>query len=316
MQKKYLSLLVTCAAAAALLSGCGESHTHQTSDRWDADLTRHWKICTDCGETAEEIAHTPDDSDTCTVCGAQILDWGESKSLFQFNADGEPLKTADYDADGNVITETIYTYECDAAGLRTHSTVTTDGTLTEESTYTVLDGESVLEKTVSYMDDGSSFINEYDVHGNTIRLLSYDSDGNLDAEITSEYALSAEGEWYEAQYTEMGADGSQTVSTFAENGDQLTATHYEADGSLLYAYAWEYTYDADGNWQTVKCYSNGFLTSDLIYTTLTTEDGSVTYPETITEYEADGSRTTTIYDENDNIISQIRYDADGNAISD
>lgn len=316
MYKKYQTILLTGALAAALLTGCGGGHTHETSGVWSADFDNHWMTCTDCGEKMDVGAHTLDDADTCTVCGAQLIDWGDSKSLFLFDENGEPLKTADYDADGNVLTETVYTYEYDGDGGLIRSTTTTDGVLTEEWLYTTASGESVPEQVISYMDDGSKTVSEYDEIGNPIRMCVYEADGSLSFEAESEYALSADGEWYETQYTETQDDGGKIVSTFAENGDQLSATHYEADGSVRYAYVWAYTYDEDGSWERVQCYRDGTLTSELVYATVTTEDGWMAYPETVTEYAEDGSRTVTVYDENETVLSETHYDASGTIISD
>lgn len=67
MKKQVTSILVLCAMIAILLSGCSKSHVHQTADVWDTDLNNHWKTCTDCGENAEEGAHTLDEMDCCTV---------------------------------------------------------------------------------------------------------------------------------------------------------------------------------------------------------------------------------------------------------
>lgn len=318
MQKKFLSLLVTFTAAAALLSGCGESHTHQTSDRWDADLTGHWKTCLDCGQDVDKGEHTPGDDafGACTVCGAEIIDWDDSKSLYQYNESGDPLKLADYDLNGNLITEIVYTYEYDADGTLTHSSTATDGVLTEETTYVTVDGEALINQVTIYMEDGSKSVSEYDVYGNELWTNCYDADGELGLQTESEYALSADGEWYEAVCVTIAEDRTKIVSSYYETGNQESAVFYDSEGNLLHDYRWEYTYDEDGNWQTMKHYCNGILSSETIYATVTDGDFSVTFPETVTEYDADGGKTVTVIDENDNIISQIRYDADGNAISD
>lgn len=315
MQKKYRSILVPCITALMLLSGCTGGHTHQTSNLWETNLNQHWKICTDCGQPTDEAAHTLDDSDTCTVCGTQIVDWGDSKSLYLFNESGDPLKVADYDADGTVITEMICQYEYDADGNLTHAVTTTDGVVTEESTYTTADGESVICQLISYWEDGSKSVSDYDVDGNVIRSVSYDSADKVWLQEDYEYALASDSQWYETKYIAVYEDGSKTVSEFSEDGDQTSAVHYDADGNCMYAHSWERTYDENGNWQTMKYYLNGVLTSDTIYATAATEAGSVTYPQTVTDYEEDGSKTVTIYDENDNIICQTRYDANGNIVS-
>lgn len=102
MQKKHLILAAAC-AAAMLLAGCAESHTHVAADGWTADTQRHWQSCTECGKNMNKGAHTLDDASICTVCGAEIVDWGDSKSVYQFTAQGDPLRMADYDASGRVV---------------------------------------------------------------------------------------------------------------------------------------------------------------------------------------------------------------------
>lgn len=315
MKKQVMSILVLCAMIAVLLSGCSKSHVHQTADVWDTDLNNHWKTCTDCGENAEEGAHTLDEMDCCTVCGTMIVDWGDSKSLSLYNEDGDLLKMADYDQDGNVVTETVCTYEHDSEGRLTRSTTTTDGVLVEECTYTAVDGESVIAQSISYMDDGTKFTNDYDAYGNVICLVSYDAEGNVDSQSASEYVLSAEGAWYAVKCTSTEADGTVSVGIFSENGDQTGWTLYDADGLPLYDYRWVYTYDADGHWQTKKSYCDDILTEETIYATVVSDDFSTTFPETVMQYNEDGSKTVTVYDVDDNIVAQTEYDANGEVIS-
>lgn len=303
MKKQLLSILAVCAMIATALSGCGDSHTHQMSDNWDADLTHHWKNCTDCGEKVEKVAHAFYDDNQCTVCGAQIVDLGDSKSLYLYNDNGDMLKMADYDLDGNVITETTCQYEYDSNSQLIRSATTTDGVLVEECTYTSVGGESVVTQCISYIEDGTKFINDYDEYGNVIRLISYDTEGNVDYQSESEYALSADGVWYETKCTSTEQDGSVSIGTFSDTGDQVGLIRYDATGEMLYSYSWEYTYDEDGNWQTMKYYCNDILTEETIYKTVTTENGSTTYPETVTEYHEDGTQTVTTYDENGEVIS-------------
>lgn len=315
MKKKYQTILASCIAAAALLAGCGESHVHQPSDTWDADLTNHWKTCAECGENVEESAHTLDELNACTVCGAQITDWGDSQSLYLFNENGDPLRLSEYDEEGNLTTEMVCRYEHDETGNLTHSTTTVDGVLVEEYTYITVDGENFASQCISYMEDGSKCINEYDAHGNVIRLISYDAEGNVDLQTESEYVLSAQGVWYEATCITTEKDGSWSVGEFSEHGDQTRLASYNADGSVAYIDSWVYTYTITGEWETMTYYRDDVLVYDAVFATVPTEDGIMTYPEIVTEYEEDGSKTTTIYDENDNIISQISYDDDGNVIS-
>lgn len=309
MKKKHRSLLAAC-AAAALLAGCAGGHTHQMSDTWKADLTDHWKVCSDCGQAAEKGAHTLDDFYTCTVCGAQVIDWGDSQSLWLFAENGDPLQQTDYDPEGNVLSATIYEYEYDEQGNMTHSVCTVDGAVNEECTYTLIDGENVLTQYIAYMDDGSKSVGDYDAYGNVTHSVYYDAQGNVESYEDSEYALDEEGAWYKTSTTAVEADGSKYVAEYSPY-DQTGIAYYDADGSLLNAYVWAYTYDEEGNWQTKQEYYNGFLTVDIVFATVKTEDGSTTYPQTVTEYDEDGTSCVTVYDENDEVISQTHYGADG-----
>lgn len=315
MKKHYRSLLVGCTVMAALLSGCAGGHTHQTSGAWQVDCSDHWHVCSDCGKKLEKGAHTLDGADLCTVCGAQVVDWGESKSVYQFTENGNLLKMADYDADGKVMTQTLYEYEYDADGNLLHASTVTDGVLMDESTYTMVDGENVVREYISYLEDGSKSVSYYDENGNTVQSVFYDAEGNVDLKIDSEYVLSADGEWYESVCITTEADGSRYVSEFSENGDQTSSARYDAGGNLVYRDTWVYTYNEDGNWQSMQYYYNDVLTSETVYATVSDEDGFMTYPETVTEYEESGAKTVTVYDENDQIVSQTRYDADGKVSS-
>lgn len=314
MNRKYFPIFAALVASAAILSGCGKSHTHQLADNWEVDLNNHWMVCTECKETAEKGAHTPDESDTCTVCGAQILDWGDAKSVYLFKEDGNLLKSADYDESGKLITETVCEYTYNSDGEPASSVTKVDGTVTEETVYTTVDGESIISRYTIYMDDGSKSAGDYDEYGNVTHTTYYDADGNITATDDSEYALSADGEWYEAKCTETEADGSKRTGEYAENGDQTALTSYDADNNIVYSIRWEYSYDENGNRQSINCYFNDKLMSESIYATQTTADGSVTYPETTTEYDDDGGKTVTVRDADDNIISQTRYDPNGNVI--
>lgn len=289
--------------AAALLTGCG-GHTHQAAGGWKADLSEHWQICGECGKEMEKGAHTLEEFDLCAVCGTEVVDWGDSKSLYQFNEHDELLRTVDYDESGKVITETIYEYEYDAEGDLLSSSTVTDGVLMDESLYTTVDGERVLSEYTGYLEDGGGTVSHYDGNGNMIRSIFYDAQGNMELQTESEYAQTPDGEWFERVCVTTEADGSRYTAVFSERGDQISSSCHDAQGDLLYRDAWVYTYDADGNWQTTQYYYNDVLTSETVYTTVATEDGSMTYPETVTEYDEDGGMTVTVYDENGQDMSQ------------
>lgn len=315
MRKNHRSLLAACGVIAMLLTGCAGGHTHQASDIWEADPDSHWKTCSDCGQVLEKGAHTPDDSDICTVCNAQVIDWGYSKSVYQFNEYGECTRAAEYDEGGALTAETVCTYEYDADGNLLYCATAVDGVLEDETNYTLIGGESTIREYVYYMDDGTKSVSAYDENGNITLTVFYDADGNEYSRTESEYALSADGMWYETVNRSTEADGSVYVMEFSEMGDQTGSTRYDAEGNFLWRESWAYTYDENGNWETMQYYYNDVLTKETVYATVTTEDGSMTYPETVTEYEESGAKTVTVYDENDQILRQTQYDAAGKVIS-
>lgn len=314
MQKNVRSL-AACAAITMLLTGCAGSHTHQTSGTWEADLKEHWQSCSDCGKKLDKGAHTLDEFERCAICGAEVVDWGDSQSLYQYTERGELLRISDYDASGKTVTETVFTYEYDTDGNLLHSSTLVDGVLVDAYTYTVVNGESIVSEYIDYLEDGSRSVNDYDENGNGVRSVFYNSEGEVDLRTESEYALSSNGEWYEAVCTTTEADGSSFVMEFSEHGDQTGSTRYDAEGNLVYREAWAYTYDEDGNWQTMRSYYNDLLVSETIFATVIAEDSSMTYPETVTEYEEGGAKTVTVYDENGETVRQTRYDASGKAVS-
>lgn len=308
MKKKYGFLLVSGSMIAALLSGCAAGHTHTALDTWGADGSEHWKVCADCGEAFEKGAHTLDDSNICTECGAEIFDWGDSKTVNQYNEYGECTRFADYDENGDLTSETVYTYEYDADGNLLYYATSVDGVLVDETTYALIDGESIISGYTTYMEDGSKNVSSYDGNGNDILTVFYDADGNEDSREESEYALNADGEWYEAVNTSTETDGRVYVMKFSEMGEQTSRIIYDAEGDLVSTDEWEYTYDEDGNWQTRKSYCNGTLNEEIIFATVKSEDGSMTYPQTVTEYDENGGRTVTVYNENDEVVSENHYD--------
>lgn len=322
--KKYCTLLAACAVTATLLSGCAIGHTHLASDAWEMDLNNHWKTCTDCGKKLEKGTHIIDEaSEACTVCGAVVMDFGDYTSLRMYNESDEPLKVTDYDTNGKVLTETIFHYEYDAEGNLIHSSQVTDGVLMNESEYTIVNGRRMLYCYTGYMEDGSKSVSYYDENENVIEGISYNADGNEEMRTYSEYKQDAAGCWYEATTTIPEPDGGSYVTERNEYGDEIATARYDANNNLVFRNVnhdshldvYTYTYDADGNCETMDYYCNDVQMSFTEYATKMTEDGPVTYPRNVTVFEEDGTKTMTIYDESNQAVKEIRYDVYGAEIS-
>lgn len=162
---------------------------------------------------------------------------------------------------------------------------------------------------VSYAADGSMESEDrteyvYDNNGNKLSEKTY-STGALFAEY--EYATSADGETYMAKETYYNADGTRHSSEYDENWNTLHSASYAADGSVEYAY--EYEYSADGSWMGEKSYQGDMLISEQEY--LLDAEGSQTTIRHIF-YNEDGSSTLCEYDEYGNETLEITYDAAGN----
>lgn len=215
-----------------VMTSCS-SHSHTTADSWEVDGTGHWKICEECEEKVEAGDHTLNEEEQCTVCGGYIYDFGDSQSVYCYDAYDNLVKMADYDTEGTLISEITIEYEYDADGNVTREKQYVDGVLSDETEYVVSNGESQPVKYTGYYEDGTWFINEYDSHGNVVVMISYDADGNIEWQSNSEYAENSEGEWYEIKCTEISSDGTKYVYEYNEDGDLLNTTEYDADGNLV-----------------------------------------------------------------------------------
>jgi len=311
--KKLFAIMLACAMLITCMSACS-SHSHTESENWMADAAGHWKTCEGCEEKLQAGDHALNDESRCTVCSADVMAWDDSVSVYTYDEHDNLLQMADYDAEGTLLSEIMYEYEYDSNGNMLKSRETVDGFLTGESEYTVSDGESIITKYTQYNEDGSKFVNEYDSNGNDVALIDYDADGNVNMQTISQYAQTAEGEWYETTRTENYADGTKIEAEYNEQGDNIAWVSYDADGNVESSETWDYTYDDNGNWATMKAYMGGVLFEETVYKTVTAEDSSYTYPETVTTYNEDGSKTVCVYNENDELVSETTYDADGNMV--
>lgn len=332
--KKLFAIMLACAMLISVMTACSEpstgggetkdpgtettptttalQHSHTESEDWVVDSVSHWKTCEGCDEKLQSGNHTLNDESKCTVCGSELIDWGDYLSIYTYDEHDNPIRMADYDADGKLLTETVYDYEYDSDGNLKKSKETIDGRLNCETEYTVSDGESIEAKYTQYNEDGSYFINEYDGNGNVVKLIDYDAKGNVTLQTDSEYAQNGDGEWYEVSRTEVYADGTKIEAEYNEYGDNTGRTVYDADGNVESTESWEYTYDGNGNKVEMKYYQDGNLSEETLYKTVTDEDYSITYPETITTYNEDGSKTVCVYDENGDLVSEEHYDAEKN----
>ena len=312
-------IIITGILTAALLTGCGTqepAHTHTAGEVWDWNGTEHWQIC-ECGEKMNAAAHAVGDDLICTGCGVEVWDMGDGAAdVYSYDQYGNLLRNASFDAEGNITAEYRYEYEYANDGNILLSRSYVDGVLQSEDSYAMgSDGEMIPVKCVMYMEDGSITTNEYDEHGNVILVQSFDAEEKLTYEAHSEYAQDADGGFYEAKLTEVYDNGEKIVAEYNIMGDILRRERYDADGTLAGEDTWAYSYNEEGKEIWRKEYTNGIPTYEIVsYAEVSDEDGSIRYPDQVIEYEEDGSYTVFHLDENDEILEQHTFDADGNEI--
>lgn len=307
--KKILAGIFPSVLAAAVLTACSPKHTHAPAEGWELNAKEHWQLC-ECGEAMNTAAHTLDENSLCSVCGAEIWDFGDSVDVHTYTQYGDPLRSTSYDADGSITSDLRYEYEYDADGNKLLEKYYGDGVLMEETVYEA----GIPVQYTAYYEDGTKTVAEYDENGNIPHSVYYDVDGSVASETWSEFASTADGDSYESKNTMTDADGIKYIGEYNEQGDMTAWLCYDADGSLMTEERYEFEYDTEGRKQVKRSYVNGTLTEELIYTLVTEEDGWMNYPGTVIAYEADGSKTVTEYNENDEIISKMTYDAAGNAV--
>lgn len=308
--KKMLTILLSCGLALTVLSACG-GHTHTAEEGWDRNAKEHWQVC-ECGEKMEVAAHELDEMDICTVCGSEVWDFGDSADVYNYDENGNMLRSTSYDAEGNVVTETIREHTYDADGNVQQVTIYTDGVLIEEEFYAAgEDGEFYLESIMMYHEDGSKTENEYDENGNVTYMASYNADDEIEHESWSEYAQTEDGEFYEAKVTESYEDGTKLVAEYNQYEDIVTRVMYDANGAVVYEERYEREYNEEGDPLWEKEYEDGVLIREIpYYISGSDEDMSWRCPGKTIDYYEDGTKLVTEYNENGDLGKEITYNAD------
>ena len=129
---RHIGGTATC-TEEAICENCGERYGNakgHTFGGWIKDATGHWHACVDCGEKADEAAHTPGDAATetapqlCTVCHYEIMPaTGHTHSFDCENPDEIYLKSA-----ATCRAKTVYYYSC-SCGVSGEETFTSGETL-------------------------------------------------------------------------------------------------------------------------------------------------------------------------------------------
>lgn len=227
-------------------------------------------------------------------------------AMNEYDEYGNCIRSVSYDADDSIVNETISEYQRDQWGW-----------FYEAKTTTYM-GDSVFysehneygDKTRSYMTEAgvawSDHVYEYSYQNGTKLWCKDYSQGRLYRE--SVYDQDSGMRIKETEYLE---DGTKTISEYNLIGDPLSIVFLLADGTVDMTQTFEYVYDEHHTQLSCKAYVNDMLVLHTEYAF--TEDGW-NYIARETLYNEDGSYLVCTYDENEETVSEIGYDAKGNVI--
>lgn len=228
-------------------------------------------------------------------------------ALNEFDEYGNCVRAVAYDADDSILSEIISEYKRGGAWNWFYES-----------------------KNTTYMGD-AVFISEYNEHGDRTRVLNSEA-GLVWSDYVYEYGYKNGTKLWRKDYdqgklryesifdpetemlikeTEYFDDGTMTVSEFNQIGDPATITFLLADGTVEMTQTFEYVYDEYDSQLSCKAYVDGTLVLHTEYAF--TQDGW-SYVAQDTMYNDDGSYLVCTYDENEEMVSEIAYDAQGNVI--
>ena len=324
-RNKMLSTTLSCVLSLTVLTACSSTpsastpadtsadpqpHTHVASQQWDRDLKQHWHVC-ECGEKLDVQEHTLIDNSLCEVCGSEIWEFGDGNyDIYNYNEYGDTIRVSYYENEVLTI-ENRYDITYDADGnMLSQKHYQNDMLMGEEEYALHPDGWSQLVRLVMYQEDGSKYVNEYDIEGNLITAIGYDANGSITSEIQTEYAETEDGEVYQSKETTVNEEGT-LICEYNKYGDILSRIRY-VNGELEYEERYEREYNEDGRQIWEKTYRNGLLIREITgYAEVETDDYWMRYPETVIDYYDDGTKQVTYRGGNGEVETETFYAADG-----
>lgn len=269
MLKKHLTLFLAIALAVMAPAVCGAEETEEAFAEelpvfeWERDAKEHWHVL-ESGERADVEAHAMEDI-LCTVCRSEIWTFDDgSADISNYNEYEDLIRSTYYDENGMVSYDCAFDYGYDENGVKLWEKQFANGRFVGETVYAVnAEGENHPVWTNAYYDDGTSARNEYDEHGNVVKAFTYDVDGTVNYESTSEYALNADGWYYEVRTT-ANMSGTIFINEYNEYGDWTYLYIVEPDGTVVSDTVFEYVYE-DGMKVFSRQYSEGALSLESYY---------------------------------------------------
>ena len=151
-------------------------------------------------------------------------------SYYEYNEFEEAVLTCFYDENGEETNHIVYEYQTDA------------------------DGNIYMSKYTEHdYANGYIYLEEYNDHGEPVSYCLRDTEGNdLYCEIY-EYAVDENGDCYESKVTTYDYESEVIyIGEYNAFGDQICNKIFDLDENLILEFSWEYTYNDDGEKETVK----------------------------------------------------------------
>ena len=296
--RKFVGLLlVLMMAATGVYAAELDGVPAYPAFEWELDALNHWKVEVDGTSAAPEMHSIDPETMICSGCGAEVWLYDDGAAeLSSYNEQGDLVWYASFDSEGVKTGEGAFIYEYDEAGCKTREYQYENGVFITQTVFAMgEEGELYPVWSESYYDDGTWARNEYDGHGNCIKAYTYDENDVLTSEITTEYALNADGWYYEAKTTTI-LEGTIFISEYNEYGDWVSNYIEEPDGTVVSDVTFAYEYE-DG----VKVRSWSYESGVLAWETHYNAEGMIIQE---IEYLEDGSTVVYNYDEEGNLIEQ------------
>ena len=309
MKTKILLVLLIIALA---FSGCISEKIPEDAI-YDRNLTEHWIN----GEDGEKLnlgehelgEYKPGDMVTCSVCQSEIaFAFDGGAEINNFNEKGNQIRCTGYSKDGSVAYDYVTEYRYGENDEIIYCATYQNGRLYE--TYENIDG-TIQEEYFEESGYHTLSITYKGYLGDTIinQWYAYDPEDNVRYESYTETFIDENGEKHRVKETETNyLDGIKTIGEYDSCMNPLSIKEYDFDGNLLSAIEGYYEYNEEGVLLYKKILLNGKLESEIFF------DAETFYETKNIYYSNDGSYTVTEYNENGDIISETRYDLDGNII--
>ncbi len=258
MKKTTWIILGACTVVVLALVLCfalDVFHIHSVKDVWMGNGESHWHQCR-CGELFDMGDHDLEDG-LCTVCESQVEQLPDGGvRVTAYNQQGDAVRIFTYASNGGLLNEEQIEYTYQGGEISGKKRYQNNALLAEYTYDKKADGTSYVRmETIFYQDGTVSFVREYNENGKVVQDTQQLTDGNANAKqseydeerntrVEKEYAgedLIAEYEYLQKEdgteilvkSTVWFDDGDWIVTEYDEEGNEVSAEHYSADGSLI-----------------------------------------------------------------------------------